>query len=184
MRRSVVVLAMGVGLVGCGKREVCEIGMGFQFAPADAVWKPYLELLPPSATVCGHMAIFGGPNKRALNIDFADDPSPAEAMAKHLEAKGWKREIAALENPDVQSIKLTRGEQTLRATTNRDKGRVRAVLELEEATCAPDARRTGPGYFTCREKEIVKCEPGTRMFATVKACPGTCKAFEGEAHCE
>jgi len=184
MRRSIVVVAVGIALAGCGKREVCELGMGFQFSPADATWKPYLELLPPSATVCGHIAIFGSPNKRALNVDFADDPTPAESMLKHLESKGWTRVVAALDNPDAQSIKLTKGDQTFRATTNKDKGRVRAVLELEETTCAPNERRSGPGYFTCRDKEIVKCEAGTRMFSSVQTCPGACKAEGGQARCE
>ena len=73
MRRPLVIFVVVGALAGCGgKREVCDPGFGIKFAPVADVWKPYQELFPPEATLCGHMALIGAPNKRALNIDFAE----------------------------------------------------------------------------------------------------------------
>ncbi len=195
MRRPLVIFVVVGALAGCGgKREVCDPGFGIKFAPVADVWKPYQELFPPEATLCGHMALIGAPNKRALNIDFAEEQDPATKMIAHLEAKGFKRDAVATDNPDTQTIKLVRGDgsvapgtiQTFRATTFRDKGRVRAVVEIEEAMCnGPWVNASSGGSGTnCRGNDIVSCEPGTSMLTEVKKCPGECTAFEGSARCK
>lgn len=189
MRRPFVVVAVGLALAGCGgKRDVCDPGFGIKFAPVADVWKPYQELLPPEATVCGHMALLGPPNKRALNIDFAEEQDPATKMLAHLEAKGFTRAAVATDNPDTQTIKLVRGTSpdparagvTFRATTFRDKGRVRAVVEVEEAACAEGM----VGATACRDKDVVRCEPGTLMVGEAQKCPNACEVSEGKAACK
>jgi hypothetical protein len=192
MRRPLVVVMVVGALAGCGgKRDVCDPGFGIKFAPVADVWKPYQELFPPEATLCGHMALLGPPNKRAINIDFAEEQDPATKMMAHLEAKGWKRDAAATDNPDTQTIKMvragaadgTRAGQTLRATTFRDKGRVRAVVEVEEAACSEGAA-SAAGGGVCRDKDVVRCEAGTLMFTEVQTCPNGCEVAGGKAACK
>jgi hypothetical protein len=118
-------------VAGC-KRSVCDFGS--ELDPISPAWKTHQDLLPPGATVCGHLK--PGPARSfdpalSLHIDFEDDPNPFVAIVNHLEAKGFTRTSQNSGDPDRQEVSFSKdGKPFLDASTTRDKRRVRAVLVL------------------------------------------------------
>jgi hypothetical protein len=164
-----------LGLAGC-KRGVCEPAHeSAKVAPMEEPWTSKKDLLPASATVCGHVVVDGKVKRDGLAIDFADDPNPWVTIVDHLEKKGYERSSQSIDNPDTQMATLHKEDETIQVSTFRDGGRVRAMLKLESAACR--MVRKGSEGTGCRGNEIVTCDPETGLVSGVKEkCSGKCVA--------
>lgn len=133
MRLATITTLLITAFLGTGcKRSVCDIGS--ELDPISPAWKAHQDLLPPGATVCGHLKPSPASSfdpALSLHIDFEDDPNPFVAIVNHLESKGLTRTSQNAINADTQDVSFSKdGKPYLTASTTREKRRVRAVLVL------------------------------------------------------
>lgn len=116
-------------ITGC-KRSVCDVGA--ELDPVSPNWKAHQDLVPPGATVCGHLKRTPGNSSDSwdsLQIDFENDPNPFVAIVNHLEGKGLTRTSQNTSNADTQDVSFSKdGKPFLSVMTLREKRRVRAVM--------------------------------------------------------
>lgn len=124
-----VVLALVTGATGC-TRSVCGFENGGLEPTLQGRWASSQELIPPSATVCGHWTGNGSPSEDSVTFDFESDDNPFVTITRHLEGQGWARTDQETADPERQTATFQKVGQTLLMTTTRESGRVWAELQF------------------------------------------------------
>ncbi|MGE0790096.1 MAG: hypothetical protein AB7S26_30765 [Sandaracinaceae bacterium] len=128
--RGLVMMMVVAACASACTRSVCDFDNGGLEPNLTGRWASSRELIPPSATVCGHFNGMGTPNESSITFDFEDDDNPFVTITRHLESQGWGRSEQNIDNPDRMTATFMKDGEALLLTTTREDGRTWAELSF------------------------------------------------------